>query len=130
MNEDSWERICVQLRGREFGTSVLRLPGKTDLMLSNLLLLTLKFKASEPRDRILALLELCDQDPVVSVDYEQPIGELFTKMAFAFMEGSNGRIKAPPLLGLTVVEGSRICGRKSAFFSLLLFLTAICYHQQ
>lgn len=54
-------------------------------MQSNLLFLTRRFKATEPRDRIFALLGLCGQDQGVIIDYQQPITELVTTVAFPFV---------------------------------------------
>ncbi|KAH7389214.1 hypothetical protein BKA64DRAFT_680061 [Cadophora sp. MPI-SDFR-AT-0126] len=116
LNENSWERSCVQLRGREMGRDTLEgLPKGKDLTLTSLLFLTRKFKASEPRDRVFALLGLCDGDPGVAVNYDQPIVELFTSVAFPFIAGSDLHITIPRLLGLSVVEGTRIWRDSKAF---------------
>ncbi|KAF9882639.1 hypothetical protein FE257_005812 [Aspergillus nanangensis] len=102
--------------GQRAEESVLRSPGIAAfhrLSLQALVAFTREMVATDPRDKIFALLSLArppdNPQNVITADYSIPVNELFTKFAASFMEGCpDGAVLVPaalePLEGLSSVQ--------------------------
>ena len=106
-------------RDNDMDEPLLQSPGLAALhclSLQSLVALTSDRIATDPRDRIFALLSLAREpdDPrhTITVDYSVSVSELFTKFATSFMEGCPNKIALEPLEGLSYVQASACSSRQ------------------